>query len=314
MVSALDQLREMSIIVADTGDMEAVRRFEPVDCTTNPTLVLRAMSDPAARDIVGREIADGVKRGLPAPRIVDRLTVALGAELAGLVPGRVSTEVEARLSFDAEASARRAREIVEDYAARGIGSDRVLIKLAATWEGIRAAETLQRDGIDCNLTLVFTLAQAAACADAGAFLISPFVGRITDWHNAQGQGGHAETDPGVASVFRIYEYYKSNSISTIVMAASFRTTDQVRALAGCDRLTISPALLDALSKEHTQLVRALDPDSVDACDRLHLGEAEFRWQLSADAMANEKLAEGIRSFDVDHAKLVALVAERMPTR
>lgn len=247
-----------------------------------------------------------MRGGLSPSRTAERLTVALGAELSRLVPGRVSTEVEARLSFDTDGSVRRAMEIVEDYAALGIGRDRILIKLAATWEGIRAAERLQRDGIDCNLTLVFTLAQAVACADAGAFLISPFVGRITDWYKAHGRGENAETDPGVASVRRIYQYYKSNGISTIVMAASFRTTDQVRALAGCDRLTISPALLDSLSQEHTQLDRALHKECLDACDLMRLGEAEFRWQINADAMATDKLAEGIRGFDTDHAKLVAL--------
>lgn len=311
MVSVLDQLRDMSVVVADTGDLDAVRRFRPVDCTTNPTLVLRAFGNPASCEIVDREIDDAACDGLSPSKTAERLTVALGAELSRLVPGRVSTEVEARLSFDADASVRRAREIVEDYAARGIGHERILIKLAATWEGIRAAEMLQRDGIDCNLTLVFTLAQAAACADAGAFLISPFVGRITDWYKARGQSGDTEPDPGVASVRRIYEYYKSNGVGTIVMAASFRTTDQVRALAGCDRLTISPALLDALSNEHARLDRTLHPECPAACDRLRLSEEEFRWHLNADAMATEKLAEAIRSFDADHSRLVAMISERL---
>ncbi|KAA8605157.1 transaldolase, partial [Salipiger aestuarii] len=224
----------------------------------------------------------------------------------------VSTEVDARLSFDTDASVARAREIVADYAARGIDKDRILIKLAATWEGIRAAEILQKDGIDCNLTLLFSMAQAVACADAGAFLISPFVGRITDWYKkAEGVDSYApENDPGVKSVRAIYDYYKSNGIQTVVMGASFRSVDQIKALAGCDNLTISPKLLDALDSETGDLPRALSPETAQPADPVTMGEPAFRWALNADAMATEKLAEGIRNFDADHRKLIALLAAR----
>jgi transaldolase len=234
MTNVLDQLRTMTVVVADTGEVAAVKAYQPVDCTTNPSLVLKAMKDPASGDVVAREIAAGMKNGLDAAGITDVLTVAFGAELAGLVPGRVSTEVDACLSFDTEASVARGRAIIAEYAKRGIGKEKVLIKLASTWEGIRAAQILQDEGIDCNLTLLFSLAQAVACADAGAFLISPFVGRITDWYKkAEGKDGYApDEDPGVLSVRRIYDYYKSNGIKTVVMGASFRSAAQIKALGG----------------------------------------------------------------------------------
>ncbi|MEY8829114.1 transaldolase [Sedimentitalea sp. XS_ASV28] len=313
MTTILDQLRAMTVVVADTGEVEAVKAHAPVDCTTNPSLVLGALKDPASEDLVAREIEAGQKAGLSPAAVCDALTVAVGTELAALVPGRVSTEVDACLSFDTDASVTRARNIIADYDARGVNKDRILIKLASTWEGIRAAEVLQGEGIDCNLTLLFSLAQAVACADAGAFLISPFVGRITDWYK---KAENVETytpdeDPGVKSVRRIYSYYKANAIDTVVMGASFRSTEQIKALAGCDRLTIAPKLLDQLDSETGTLPRVLSPDSAGEIARIEMDEKTFRWDMNSDAMATEKLAEGIRNFDADHKKLIALIADRM---
>ncbi|WP_417207648.1 transaldolase [Antarctobacter sp.] len=313
MTTVLDQLREMTTVVADTGEVAAVKTYQPVDCTTNPSLVLAAMKDPASEALVSAEIKSGRDKGLDAKAVADTLTVAIGAKLTELVPGRVSTEVDARLSFDTQGSVARARDIVADYAARGVGKDRILIKLASTWEGIRAAETLQNEGVDCNLTLLFSMAQAVACADAGAFLISPFVGRITDWYKkAEGRDSYApDEDPGVKSVRGIYDYYKSNGIKTVVMGASFRNTDQIKALAGCDNLTIAPKLLDALAADTSDLPRVLSPDAATGVAPIKMDEAQFRWDMNADAMATEKLAEGIRNFDKDHNTLIALIAERM---
>ncbi len=313
MKSLLDQLREMTVVVADTGAMDAVKRYKPVDCTTNPSLVLAALKDPASEELIAREIEAGRRAGKTAHHVTDILTVAVGAELSKLVPGRVSTEVDARLSFDTNASIARAGAILAEYAERGVGKDRILIKLASTWEGIQAAETLQGEGIACNLTLLFSMAQAVACANAGVFLISPFVGRITDWHKkAEGRDSYPpEEDPGVLSVRQIYDYYKVNGIKTIVMGASFRTADQIKALAGCDNLTISPALLDELESEESTLPRKLSPDQASGLPPVTMDEKTFRWQVNANAMATEKLAEGIRNFDADHERLIALVAERM---
>lgn len=313
MESALDQLRSMTVVVADTGAVEAVKQWKPVDCTTNPSLVLAAINDPASEALIADEISKGKAAGKSASEVTDTLTVALGAELTALVPGRVSTEVDAHLSFDTDGSVERAREIIADYAARGVDKSRILIKLAATWEGIRAAEILQNEGIDCNLTLIFSKAQAIACADAGSFLISPFVGRITDWYKqANGVEAYApEEDPGVKSVRAIYDYYKSNGIKTIVMGASFRNAGQIKALAGCDNLTIAPALLQELDAEKADLPRVLSPDTASGVAAEVMDEATFRWQMNADPMATEKLAEGIRKFDADHQKLKALVAEKM---
>ncbi|MBP6677917.1 MAG: transaldolase [Paracoccus sp.] len=313
MTSVLDQLREMTVVVADTGEVAAVKKYKPIDCTTNPSLVLAALKDPASEALIAREIEAGRKAGKSAEDVTATLTVAVGAALTELVPGRVSTEVDANLSFDKDASLARARAIIADYAARGIAKDRILIKLASTWEGIRAAEILQKEGIDCNLTLLFSMAQAVACADAGAFLISPFVGRITDWYKkAEGRDSYApDEDPGVKSVRGIYDYYKSNGIRTVVMGASFRNTDQIKALAGCDNLTISPKLLDDLGNDMGKLPRVLSPDNASGVARVTMDEASFRWQMNADAMATEKLAEGIRNFDKDHQTLIALVAQRL---
>lgn len=313
MPSALDQLKAITTIVADTGDLSAVQKYKPVDCTTNPSIVLAAIKDSASDALVSDELEACRKTGKTAKEAAATLTVAIGVELTRLVPGRVSTEVDACLSFDVDRSVRRAQQIIADYAKRGVTKDRVLIKLAATWEGIRAAEILQKEGVDCNLTLLFSQAQAVACADAGVFLISPFVGRITDWYKqADGIDHYApEADPGVASVRRIYDYYKSNSIATIVMGASFRNIDQIKALAGCDNLTIAPKLLDDLSHDNAHLPRALSIETAKKTGLHRMDEAAFRWEMNADPMATEKLADGIRNFDLDHQRLIEIVSQRL---
>lgn len=313
MTNVLDQLRQMTTVVADTGEVEAVKKYQPVDCTTNPSLVLAAFKDPATQDLIKREIEAGKAANLTPQQVTDVLTVAIGVGLTKLVPGRVSTEVDANLSYDTKASIKRALEIIAEYEKRGVSKDRILIKLASTWEGIRAAQELQNQGIDCNLTLLFSQAQAVACADAGAFLISPFVGRITDWYKkAEGVDSYAPNeDPGVKSVHKIYDYYKSNGIDTIVMGASFRNLDQIKALAGCDNLTIGPKFLDEMSKDNSELPRVLSPENASGVAKIEMDEATFRWQMNADAMATEKLAEGIRNFDKDHQTLINLVAEKM---
>jgi transaldolase len=317
MPSKLDQLRAMTVVVADTGDIEAVRRLRPQDCTTNPTLLLKAAEMPAYEGLVcdalawGRRQA-GSREGVVAA-VAERLAVAFGTELAGIVPGRVSTEVDADLSFDTAGTIAKARALIAAYEQRGVGRERILIKIAATWEGIRAAEVLQREAIDCNLTLLFSLTQAVACARAGVFLISPFVGRILDWHVKAGGGPFTpETDPGVLSVRRIYASYKASGVKTVVMGASFRNAGEIEALAGCDRLTISPALLDELARDQGPLPRRLSADAVgDAPPCRDLDEKAFRFELNEDAMATEKLAEGIRQFVTDIRSLRALVARRL---
>ena len=313
MPSKLDQLKAMTTIVADTGDMESIRAFTPTDCTTNPTLILKAAQMEAYGHIVDEAIAWGRKRGAATGAVTDRLAVNFGTELSKIVPGRVSTEVDADLSFDTPGMVEKARALIADYQSRGVSRDRVLIKLASTWEGIRAAEILRKDSIDCNMTLIFGLPQAMAAADAGAFLISPFVGRILDWHvKATGQTYTAETDPGVLSVRAIHAYYKTHGIKTVVMGASFRNTGEIEALAGCDRLTIAPQLLDALMKDEGALPRALDPARPGAAGaRQTLDEKAFRYALNADAMATEKLAEGIRLFAKDLGVLRDLVARKL---
>ena len=313
MTSVLEQLKDMTTVVADTGDIAAVAKYQPRDCTTNPSLVLKAFSDPNSAELLQSEVDVGRKTNLSAEAIAAQLTVALGVELTKLLPGRVSTEVDACLSFNIQSSIDRAREIVANYASRGVERERILIKLASTWEGIRAAEILQKEGIDCNLTLLFSLAQAIACADAKVFLISPFVGRITDWYKTADQvaGYEPDDDPGVKSVRTIYDYYKSNDIKTVVMGASFRNVGQIKALAGCDNLTISPDLLDALSMEDAELPRALSPETATKAMPVRMNEAKFRWQLNSDPMATEKLAQGIRSFDLDHKKLINHVVRKL---
>ena len=317
MPSKLDQLRAMTVVVADTGDLDAVRRLKPQDCTTNPTLLLKAAETPSSAHLVEEALAWGRRHGGPreaaVSAICDRLALAFGTELAGIVPGRVSTEVDADLSFDTAATVEKARAIIAAYAERGVGRERILIKVASTWEGIRAAEVLQREGIDCNLTLLFSLPQATACAKAGVYLISPFVGRILDWHVKAGGGPYSgETDPGVVSVRRIYAAYKAHGVATVVMGASFRNVGEIEALAGCDRLTISPALLDELASASGTLERKLSPDATaDAPPLESLDEKAFRFALNEDAMATEKLAEGIRQFGKDLVTLRTMVAKEL---
>src|SRR5262249_20759039 len=317
MASKLEQLRGMTVVVADTGDIDAVRRLKPQDCTTNPSLLLKAVENPAYSHLLEEAVAWGRGKAGDSDTVTvavcDRLTVSFGAELAKIVPGRVSIEADADLSFDTRASVDKAHAIIAACEARGVSRDRILVKVASTYEGIKAAETLQREKIDCNLTLLFSLVQAAACADAGVFLISPFVGRILDWHVKAGGGPYtAETDPGVASVHTIYAYYKPNGTRAAAMGASFRNTGEIEALAGCDRLTIAPALLDALVADHGDLPRRLDPASAgEAPARIILDERTFRYALNQDAMATEKLAEGIRLFAKDLSALRALVRTKL---
>ena len=301
MPSKLDQLKAMTVVVADTGDIDAIRKFKPVDCTTNPSLILKAVQSDseAIHELVDEAVVWGRSHNKATSVIADRVVINVGAELTRLVPGRVSTEVNADLSFDTQGTIAKARAIIADYEGRGIDRERILIKIASTWEGMRAAEVLQRDSIDCNMTLLFSLTQAAAAADAGVFLVSPFVGRIFDWYTkSTGEKYTAENDPGVKSVKQIYSYYKAYDIPTVVMGASFRNQGEIEALAGCDRLTISPSLLDSLAKDPGKLERKLSPETArrDAPPRMSLDEKSFRYMLNEDAMATEKLAEGIRLF------------------
>jgi len=316
MTSKLEQLRAMTTVVADTGDIEAVARLKPVDCTTNPTIVLKALGTEMFADAFEEAIKWGKAKGgasdAVTAAVADRLAISVGAALAKIVPGRVSTEVDADLSFDTQASLDKARAIIAQYKERGIEKDRILIKLASTWEGIRAAEVLQKEGIDCNLTLLFSKAQAIACAEAKVFLISPFVGRILDWYKkSTGENYTSETDPGVVSVRQIYNYYKANGIETIVMGASFRNAGEIEALAGCDRLTISPALLDELDQATGTLPRVLSPEKSTPDPLVSLDEKSFRWAMNEDAMATEKLSEGIRAFAKDLGTLRGMVAKKL---
>ena len=305
MSSKLDQLKAFTTVVADTGDLDAIARLKPVDATTNPSLLLKAAALPRYAVLLQNATrAAGGDTGLAC----DHFAVAVGGEILKVIPGRISTEVDARLSFDGEATQRRAERLIGLYEQAGIGRERVLIKVAATWEGIRAAERLEKAGIQTNLTLLFSFAQAAACADAGVYLISPFVGRIYDWYKkAEGRDFVGAEDPGVRSVTRIYDYYKANGYSTVVMGASFRNLGQIEALAGCDRLTISPELLQKLSEDEGSLQRQLQPGGAGEARQV-LDEGAFRWALNEDAMATEKLAEGIRLFARDQEKLEALLS------
>lgn len=316
MTSKLEQLRQMTTVVADTGDIEAVARLRPVDCTTNPTIVLKALGTPLFSEAVAEAVAWGGRQSGTAAGVIsavaDRLAISVGIALSKLVPGRVSTEVDADLSFDAQASVEKGRSIIAAYKERGIERERILVKLASTWEGIRAAEILQKEGIDCNLTLLFNKAQAVACADAGVFLISPFVGRILDWHvKSNGQQFSPENDPGVVSVKDIYSYYKAQDINTVVMGASFRNIGEIEELAGCDRLTINPSLLDELAKNHGTLTRKLKPEDNAPFERIIVDEPRFRWMMNEDPMATEKLAEGIRAFAKDLTALRKMVNKEL---
>ena len=313
MTSKLEALRAMSTVVADTGDMEAIRAFKPTDSTTNPTLILKATQMPAYAHLVDEAVQWGRRRAAPPTAVTDRLAVNFGTELTKIVPGRVSTEVDADLSFDVQGSIAKAKALIADYESRGVSRERILIKLAATWEGVQAATALQKEGIDCNMTLIFSLAQAVACAKAGAFLISPFVGRILDWNIKNGGGPYTpENDPGVLSVRKIYAYYKAYGIKTVVMGASFRNTGEIEALAGCDRLTISPHLLEQLAEDQGPLERKLSSASAkEAPAKIDMDEKLFRWMLNDDAMATEKLAEGIRTFAHDLTSLRKVVDTRL---
>ncbi|PRF35479.1 transaldolase [Burkholderia multivorans] len=313
MTTALDQLKQYTTVVADTGDFQQLAQYQPQDATTNPSLILKAVQKDAYKPILEKTVRD--HRNESTDFIIDRLLIAFGTEILKLVPGRVSTEVDARLSFDAKRSVDKAHELIKLYEAAGIERDRILIKLASTWEGIRAAETLQKEGIKCNMTLLFSLVQAAACAEAGAQLISPFVGRIYDWYKKQAGADWDEAkngganDPGVQSVRRIYTYYKTFGYKTEVMGASFRTTSQIVELAGCDLLTISPDLLQKLHDSNETVTRKLSPDALHdkPTKRVAIDEASFRFQLNDEAMATEKLAEGIRVFAADAVKLEKLI-------
>lgn len=307
MTSKLEQLKQFTTVVADTGDLDAITRLKPVDATTNPSLLLKAAAIPAYAELLTR--VKGEANG-DLDQACDMFAVAVGSGILKAIPGRISTEVDARLSFDELALLAKARSLIELYEKAGVGRDRVLIKLASTWEGIRAAEKLEKEGIQTNLTLLFSFAQAQACADAGVFLISPFVGRIYDWHKkSTGKEYTGADDPGVQSVTRIYNYYKANGYDTVVMGASFRNTNQIEQLAGCDRLTISPELLQQLSEDQGDLPQVLKPGNAGEPKR-HLSESEFRWDMNEDAMATEKLAEGIRQFARDQEKLERVMAEK----
>ena len=317
MTTQLDSLRSMTVVVADTGDIDAIKKYQPQDATTNPSLILSASALPQYAPLIDEAItyakaqsADKAQQLIDAE---DKLAVNIGLEILKIVPGRISTEVDARLSYDTQATVEKARKLIALYNVAGISNDRILIKIASTWQGIRAAEILEKEGINCNLTLLFSEAQARACAEAGVYLISPFVGRILDWYKAntdKKEYAPAE-DPGVISVTKIYNYYKEYGHKTVVMGASFRNVGEIIELAGCDRLTIAPALLKELQENSTALVRKLDYKGEVKAKPQPLTEAEFYWQHNSDAMAVEKLAEGIRKFAVDQAKLEAMLSAKL---
>lgn len=315
-MNKLQALKQMTTVVADTGEFEAIRRFAPEDATTNPSLILNAAKLPQYEELLGEAVAYGQRIGSTlearVEAAIDKLSVNFGQKIVEIVPGYVSTEADAQLSFDTRGTIEKAHRLLELYDMAGVDTSRILIKIASTWEGIEAARQLEQQGIKCNLTLLFGFCQAQACADAGVYLISPFVGRILDWHKAAtGQEYTAETDPGVLSVQRIYRYYKAHGYQTIVMGASFRNTGEIEALAGCDRLTISPALLEELEGDTGELPRQLSADMPSDDSRAVLQESAFRWMLNEDAMATEKLSEGIRKFHADYLSLKKLLAEKI---
>ncbi len=319
-MSLLDSLKRVTTVVADTGDIEAMRQFRPQDATTNPSLLLKAAQQPQYRPLVETALADADRAGVAEAKrteaFMDRLAVNFGREILKIVPGRVSTEVDARLSFDTEGSIAKARELIELYERAGIGRERILIKVSSTWEGIRAARELEREGIHCNMTLLFSFAQAVACAEAGVTLISPFVGRIYDYHKKErGADIPAADDPGVKSVTRIYNYYKKFGYQTQVMGASFRKVEQIIDLAGCDLLTISPDLLETLQKMDGEITPRLTVQAARASseERGSLDEKAYRWLHNQDPMAVEKLSDGIRRFDADARKLEQWAATAVAT-
>jgi transaldolase len=307
-MNQLEQLKQYTTVVADTGDFQSIKAYAPQDATTNPSLILKAVQKPEYRPLLEKAVADS--QGAGVEEIVDRLLIAFGVEILKFVPGRVSTEIDAALSFDTEATVAKGRELIALYEAAGIKRERVLIKIASTWEGIRAAEILEKDGIRCNLTLLFSLCQAVACAEAGVQLISPFVGRIYDWYKkSTGTDYQGADDPGVQSVKRIYQYYRKFGYKTEVMGASFRNTSQILELAGCDLLTISPDLLQKLADADGAVERKLVADANADIEKIAIDEKTFRFMLNEDAMATEKLAEGIRAFCADSVKLKKMIEE-----
>ena len=310
-MNKLLQLSEMTVVVADTGELSAIEEYKPQDATTNPSLLLKVAQDSTYSQYIDSAVATSKGSLVDA---VDQFAVDIGCEILKIIPGRVSTEVDARLSFDTTATIEKARKLISLYQAKGVSKDRILIKIASTWEGIKAAEQLEKEGINCNLTLLFSFAQAVACAEAGVFLISPFVGRIMDWYKANGgkQSYEPMEDPGVLSVTKIYNYYKQHNYDTIVMGASFRNVGEIEALAGCDYLTIGPNYLEELRSDDSQLIKQLSVDDTgEPQAKLSLAEKEFRWMLNEDAMATEKLAQGIRAFAVDQVKLEQLIEPKL---
>ena len=317
MTTQLDSLRSMTVVVADTGDIDAIKKYQPQDATTNPSLILSASALPQYAPLIDEAVAYAKAQSSDkAQQLIDaedKLAVNIGLEILKIVPGRISTEVDARLSYDTQVTVEKARKLIALYNAAGVSNDRILIKIASTWQGIRAAEILEKEGINCNLTLLFSEAQARACAEAGVYLISPFVGRILDWYKAntdKKEYAPAE-DPGVISVTKIYNYYKEYGYKTVVMGASFRNVGEIIELAGCDRLTIAPALLKELQENTTPLVRKLEYKGEVKAKPQPLTEAEFYWQHNSDAMAVEKLADGIRKFAVDQEKLEAMLSAKL---
>ena len=317
MTTQLDSLRNMTVVVADTGDIDAIKKYQPQDATTNPSLILSASALPQYAPLIDEAVAYAKAQSADkAQQLIDaedKLAVNIGLEILKIVPGRISTEVDARLSYDTQATVEKARKLIALYNVAGISNDRILIKIASTWQGIRAAEILEKEGINCNLTLLFSEAQARACAEAGVYLISPFVGRILDWYKAntdKKEYAPAE-DPGVISVTKIYNYYKEYGYKTVVMGASFRNVGEIIELAGCDRLTIAPALLKELQENTAPLVRKLEYKGEVKAKPQPLTEAEFYWQHNSDAMAVEKLADGIRKFAVDQEKLEAMLSAKL---
>ncbi|PRM10416.1 Transaldolase B [Haemophilus influenzae] len=317
MTTQLDSLRQMTVVVADTGDIDAIKKYQPQDATTNPSLILSASALPQYAPLIDEAVAYAkAQSNDKAQQLIDaedKLAVNIGLEILKIVPGRISTEVDARLSYNTQATVEKARKLIALYNAAGISNDRILIKIASTWQGIRAAEILEKEGINCNLTLLFSEAQARACAEAGVYLISPFVGRILDWYKANSdkkEYAPAE-DPGVISVTKIYNYYKEYGYNTVVMGASFRNVGEITELAGCDRLTIAPALLKELQENSTALVRKLEYKGEVKAKPQPLTEAEFYWQHNSDAMAVEKLAEGIRKFAIDQEKLETMLSAKL---
>ncbi|HDR1499765.1 TPA: transaldolase [Pasteurella multocida] len=316
MTTQLDSLRNMTVVVADTGDIEAIKKYQPEDATTNPSLILSASALPQYASLIDEAIAYAKsKSNCSKQQLIDaedKLAVNIGLEILKIVPGRISTEVDARLSYDTQATIEKAKKLIALYNEAGISNDRILIKIASTWQGIRAAEELEKQGINCNLTLLFSEAQARACAEAGVYLISPFVGRILDWYkaNSDKKDYAPAEDPGVISVTKIYNYYKQHGYNTIVMGASFRNVGEITELAGCDRLTIAPALLKELQENNAPLERKLSYTGEVKAKPQPLTEAEFYWQHNSDAMAVEKLADGIRKFAADQEKLEAMLLKK----